>query len=420
MTPIRALRTPALALTLALLGSPVRATERTFVVMLLDGFAPVYMERFPTPAFDRLRSEGAWTHRMDPAFPTISLINGVTISTGCWPENHGIVTNLFLDPERGLYDHSIDADWLTGCEHLHQAAERQGMSTATLGWYGRRSGEQGPLASYMPPGEDAWPDYPDDTGRAAQVIEQLALRPDQRPRLILAFFKGPDGAAHFAGMDSDETRAAVVEVDAAVGAVLDAIDAQPDAAEIQLLITTDHGMVPVEQVVNIARILRRHDIPARALSTGTTSFLYFEDADSGAIDAAVEKLSTYEQFDVVRRAAQPADWHLGAGPRVGDLILSAHPPYFIEGIESWPWYVRWLGWIGPDFLDASASLKATHGYPTGSPGVEGILYTRGSAFAPAREVDRVRAIDIHPTIMHVLGLEPGNPVDGRVETALLR
>ena len=37
-----------------------------------------------------------------------------------------------------------------------------------------------------------------------------------------------------------------------------------------------------------------------------------------------------------------------------------------------------------------------------------------------REVERVRAIDIHPTVMHILGLEPGRPVDGRVERSLLR
>jgi alkaline phosphatase D len=394
------------------------SSERTVVVMLFDGIAPVYMERFPTPAFDRMRKEGAWTHRMDPAFPTISLINGVTISTGCWPEHHGVVTNLFLDPERGVYDHSIDADWLTGCEHLHQAAERQAVSTATLGWYGRTSTEHGPLASTMPPNELTWEDYPDDAGRAEQVVEQLLRPPAERPRLILAYFKGPDGAGHFAGMDAEETRAAMIASDAAVGRVLEAVDALPDADAIQVLVTTDHGMVPVTHVVNIARILRRHDIQARALSTGTTSFLYFE-SEQG-IGEAFEKLSTYEEFDVVRREDQPRDWHLGTGPRVGDLIVSAHPPYFIEDSASWPWFLRWLGTVGPDFLDATRSLKASHGYPTGTPGVEGILYARGSAFAPGRRVERVRAIDIHPTVMHLLDLEPGRPVDGVVAEALLR
>ena len=122
----------------------------------------------------------------------------------------------------------------------------------------------------------------------------------------------------------------------------------------------------------------------------------------------------------MRPSAPPSGWHIGSGPRAGDLIVSAHPPYFIEDIDSFPWFLRWLQYVGPDFLDSSATLQATHGYPTGTPGVEGILYTRGAAFAEGREVERVRAIDIHPTAMRILGIEPGRPVDGKVATQLLR
>jgi hypothetical protein len=185
-------------------------------------------------------------------------------------------------------------------------------------------------------------------------------------------------------------------------------------------VTTDHGMMPVEYLVNLHRILRRHDIEARALSTGTTSFLYFDDPAPATLDDAVQKLSSYEEFDVIRRDAQPPTWHIGTGPRVGQLVVSAHPPYFIEDPGSWPWFVSWLQYIGPDFVSSSATLKATHGYPAETPGTEGILYTRGRAFAPGQEVNRVRAIDIHPTVMHLLGLDPGTPVDGSVETRLLR
>lgn len=408
----------ALALGLAPPSAAVDPSGRTFVVAVFDGFAPVYLERFATPTFDRLREEGAWTHRMEPVFPSISLVNGVTISTGCWPEHHGIVSNVFLDPERGRYDHSTDADWLIGCEHLHQAAERQGVRAAALGWYGRLSTSRGPLASVVPPDEEGWTDFPEDAGRADQVIELLERPPAERPGLILAYFKGPDAAGHYAGMESREVEEAVVADDAAVGRILDAIAAQPDAARIQLLVTTDHGMMPVTYLVNVARILRRHDVHARALSSGTSSFLYFDDPKD--VGPAAERLSGYEAFDVVRRDAQPADWHLGTGGRVGQLILSARPPYFIEDSDEWPDYLHWLTRIGPDVLPAFGFVYASHGYPPDTPGVQGILYAWGSAFARGREVERVRAVDIHPTVMHVLGLEPGRPVDGVVAEALLR
>jgi alkaline phosphatase D len=401
-------------------ASSASPEDRTFVVLLFDGFAPQYIDAFSTPTFDQLKKEGAWSHAMDPTFPTLSLIGGTTISTGCWPEHHGIMSNVFLDPERGRYDHAGDADWLTGCEHLHQAAERQGVASAAFGWYGRYSTEHGPLASVTPENEDHFRDYPDDMGRAAQVVEQLARPIDERPRLILAYFKGPDTAGHFQGMESEETRRAVTRADSAVRLILDAIKGLPDAGSVQLLITTDHGMVPVAYLVNMRRILRRHDIDAEAVSSGTSSFLYFDDPTEETLSEAQRLLAGYSQFKVVRRNAQPRDWHLGSGPRVGQLIVSASPPYFIEDPDAWPWIIRWMQFIGPDFLPAKLGVQATHGYEPGTPGVEGILYTRGSAFAAGREVDRVRAIDLHPTIMHVLGIEPGKDVDGSVELRLLR
>lgn len=386
------------------------------VVLLFDGFAPALVEAVPTPSLDRMAREGTFTHEFEPAFPTISLINQVTISTGCWPEHHGIVTNRFLDPERGLYDHSPDADWLIGCEHLHEVAERQGLRAAALGWVGRRSSSRGPLATVVSE-EATFEDFPSDPARAEEVVRLLAEPPERRPRLLLAYFLGPDTAAHFTGLESEETREAVVRSDAALGRVLEAIDRLPDRERVALLVTTDHGMVPVTTIVNVTRILGNHGIEGRAVSTGTTAFVYL--ADPSRAVQAEEVLAGYTEFDVVPRGAHPEGWHLGSGPRVGDLILSAHPPYFIEDLALWPWWARWLGRIGPEFLWAGLSLRATHGYPADNADVNGILYAAGAGVARGHRAGRIRAVDVHPTVTHLLGLEPGEPVDGRVALEML-
>lgn len=400
-----------------LLSAGAARAERTVVVMLFDGLAPALVESFETPHLDRMAREGAYTHAFEPAFPSVSIINGVTISTGCWPENHGIVANKFRDPERGDYDHSRDADWLTGCEHLHEVAERQGVASAALDWYGATSTRRGDLAT-ITVAHERFEDYPDDARRAADVIALLNRPRAERPRLVLAYFRGPDIAAHFTGMRSEETRAAVEGTDARVGEVLAAIDRHPDGSDIALFVTTDHGMLPVTHAVNVTRILRRHDIEAHAISDGTSSFLYFE--DPADVDAAAEGLSGHDAFEVYRPEELPAWSRLGTGPRVGDLVLSAHPPYFTADVELWPWWARWLAVIGPDLVPAMGSLAATHGYPPGTPGVAGVLYGFGAGIAAGRRVERVRAIDLHPTVTTLLGIGPGRPVDGRPATALLR
>jgi predicted AlkP superfamily pyrophosphatase or phosphodiesterase len=397
-------------------GVPASPAQRTVVVLLFDGLAPAFLDAQETPALDRMRREGSWTHHMVPPFPSISLISGFTISTGCWPEHHGIVTNRFFDPQRGFYDHSRDADWVTGCEELHQAAERQGVPTATLGWYGEVSSSRGRLArivAYAP----TWETYPSDAERAAQVIRLLRLPPAARPQLILAYFRGPDAAAHFHGMQSAEVRAAVAEVDRIVGKVLDTIEAVGLREHATLIVTTDHGMVPVTHLINVEYLLRTLDISARTVATGTTAFIYLDDPTSAA--AAAAKLSGHEEFDVIVPRSQPAWSHLGTGPRVGDLILSATPGYAIEDHGQWPWFIRWLAWTGPVVLDASRSLKASHGYPPDTPGMHGLFYAWGDGIQKNNEVERIDAIDIHPTVTHLLGIQPGSPVDGHVASAFL-
>lgn len=395
-------------------GAPAQSpARRTVVVMLFDGLAPALLDGVSLPALERLRREGAWTHHIVPPFPTISLIGGVTISTGCWPEHHGVVTNRFLDPQRGFYDHSKDADWLTGCEHLHQAAERQGVPSAALGWYGTVSATRG-LQARDVAYEATWPEYPSDAERARQVVALLERPAAERPQLILAYFKGPDGAAHFHGMQSPEARAALAETDAAVATVLAALERLPDAT---LIVTTDHGMLPVTHLINLEYILRRHGIAARMFATGTTGFIYLDDPQTRP--AAIEALSAYDTFDLILPEAQP-DWsHLGSGPRTGDLIVSAKPPYVIEDRGQLPWFLRWLAWTGPELVELGDSLHSSHGYPPDTPGVHGVLYAWGSGIRRGHEVARVDAIDIHPTVTHLLGIEPGVPVDGAVAMQLL-
>jgi predicted AlkP superfamily pyrophosphatase or phosphodiesterase len=381
------------------------------VVLLFDGVAPSLLQLAPVPAFERMRAQGSFSHGFEPPFPTISLISGFTISTGCWPEHHGIVTNKFLGEDGVVYDHSRDADWMTGCENLHQAAERQGVRTAALDWYGARSGSRGPLASIVD-GTSGHDSFPDDDTRAEEVAALLALPPEQRPRLILAYFRGPDGAAHFEGMRSKAARAAVVRMDRAVARVMKAMEAGPGRDAATLVVTTDHGMAPVTEIVNIQRILRVNEIPARPLSTGTTSFLYFD--DPAAVERAARKLAAYPQLEVLRREALPEYARLGQGPRVPPLIVSAKPPYFIEDASSWPVTLRWLGLWGPQFPSARFFVKATHGYPPATPGMAGVLYLWGDGVAAGIYKSHVRAVDLHPTVTALLGIEPGVPVDGEL------
>jgi hypothetical protein len=49
----------------------------------------------------------------------------------------------------------------------------------------------------------------------------------------------------------------------------------------------------------------------------------------------------------------------------------------------------------------------------------GVLYAWGDGIAEGVEAEFVNAIDLHPTVTMLLGIEPGIPVDGSARRDLL-
>src|SRR5689334_5770758 len=180
-------------------SSSAVGAERTVVVTLFDGFAPAMADATHTPNLDRLKREGAWSRHLVPAFPTISLINHTTAYTGCWPEHHGIVSNIFVDPKRGRFGapgkDSGDAAWRTGCETMWEAAERQGVKAAAFNTVGRWSSVKGPRATYINP-EVPWKRHESDDTIIERSLNLLKDNGPNHARLIALYFSFPDNEAH--------------------------------------------------------------------------------------------------------------------------------------------------------------------------------------------------------------------------------
>jgi len=394
------------------------APERTVVAVLFDGFAPAELDAAkPTPNFDRLKREGAWSRHLVPAFPSISLINHTTYETGCWPEHHGIMSNLFYDPKRGPFGaghDEADADWHTGCEAMWEAAERQGVKTAVFNWVGRWSTRRGRLSTFAN-ANVPWAQRESDDTILSKAVTLLHDNSPNHPRLIALYFDIPDHVAHFDGVAGVKTQEAVRRCDAIVGKLMAAIKSMPAGREGTLVIGTDHGMTDVGPLINIGRLMNMYDIKAKQASDGATVFLYLDKGESA--DRVQKALSGYSYaFDVYKRGHYPSFAHLGTSARAGDLLLVAKPPYWVVGPEEFPSWANWLGvtHIWPvTFTPFAGGLKATHGYDPRIVQMHGIFYAWGSGVAPGREIGRLDMIDIHPTVMSLLGLQPGRPVDGR-------
>lgn len=403
--------------------SAAAAAERTVVVVLFDGFAPAMLDATTTPNFDRIKREGVWSRHLVPAFPTLSMTNHTTFITGCWPEHHGIMSNVFIDPKRGRYDDNADpddADWRTGCETIWQAAERQGVHAAVFNFVDRWSGTHGKQASIVNP-EVPWEKRDSDETVLARGLAELRDNGPGHPRLIALYFPIPDDIAHYAGTTAPKTEEAVRRCDAIVGRLMAAIKALPPGREGTLVVGTDHGMMDVGPLINVGRLMTMYDIQADQASEAGMALLYLHKGESA--ERVAHALSGYGYaFDVYRKGHYPAFAHLGDGPRAGDIMLVAKPPYWFVGPEMMPWWGKLLGvteFWPVTFKPFVGGLKADHGYAPSIVQMHGIFYAWGAGVARGRELPRIDMIDVHPTVMALLGLKPGVPVDGRVDAAVL-
>jgi predicted AlkP superfamily pyrophosphatase or phosphodiesterase len=396
----------------ALAASSARApSERTVVLLVFDGLPGALIRAVPSPSLERMARDGVSTLAMTPVFPTLSLPNHTSLSTGCYPARHGIVSNRFIDPERGLYAVLGDVAWNEGCEHLSQTLERLGIRTAIFGWMGTHRGDQ-LLVSHGGPLEE---DVPAASTRMKQVIEAFQ-RSGDRSRFIAGYVDEPDHTLHFKGLDAPESKAMMKDVDAAIGSVLDAIDTAGAWDRTTLIVTTDHGMMPVETHFNIGGVLARAGVEGLVAADGPIAHVYLNDASTR--DAAIAKLSSHAQIDVYAPDQLPGWAHLGTSKRLGDFIVVAKPPYYMFDRGIWPSHLRFAAGISPDELD-ERTLAAAHGYPPDIPEMAAVFFAMGAGVARGVELDGLRTIDVHPTIAALLAAAPASPIDGAAFQAAL-
>lgn len=386
------------------LGRAQALSDRSVVLLVFDGLAPGLVRAVPHPSLDRIARDGVHTLAMTPVFPTLSMPNHFSLSTGCYPERHGVVSNRFIDPVRGLYAEKGDAVWLEACEHLSEVVERQGVRASIFGWMGSHRGAQ-LLMSHGGPYEHPPPSM---EHRMDQVIAAFE-RPGDRSRFIASYVDEPDHVLHIKGFDGPEAPAMMKQVDAAIGRVIAAIDKAAAWDRTTLIVTSDHGLIPVTTHLNVGGVLRRAGIDARVAASGSIAHVYLTDPSTR--DAAATKLQGRKQFDVIVPGQAPEWAHIGTSKRLGDLVISTKPGYYMFDRGIWPAYLRFAERVAPDEL-TERTIVAAHGYPPSTPGVEAVFFAMGAGIAKGASLERLRTIDVHPTLAALLSVEPGSPMDG--------
>ncbi|MBL7103053.1 MAG: alkaline phosphatase family protein [Bacteroidales bacterium] len=367
-----------------------------YVVMLsLDGFRWDYADKVPTPNLDKIAKMGVKAESLKASFPTKTFPNHYSMATGLYPDNHGIVLNSFYDPELNRYYSVMDREAVEdgkfyGGEPIWVTAEKQGITSASYFWVGSEADVQEIHPTY-------WKKYDHDfpfEQRIDSVIAWLQLPENIRPHLILWYMHEPDKSGHIYGPDSKEMDSVIIYLDSLVGVFIEKLQDIPYANEVNVIITSDHGMgnISNERKVVIEENLNMDWVDI--IQGYNPNFVIR--ANEGYIDSIYLTLKKVPHITTWKSGEVPEKFHYGTNPRTLDIVVVAD--------SSWSVVLNNERQVG----------NGTHGFDNNNKDMHTIFYAYGPAFKENYVSPSFENVDIYPLITHILELEPAE-IDGSLE-----
>ena len=370
------------------------------LLISMDGVRHDYPGRADTPALDRVAKSGGHASRLVPVFPTNTFPSHASIATGAYPDRHGIVNNRFTDRKRGRFDYDDDAAWLEA-EPLWITAERQGVKAAVFYWVASGTPWRKRDASYVrrPYDRETSADEKVD-----QLLGWLDLPQEERPRLLMSYWRGADHAGHAHGPDSRQVRRSLEAQDRALARLLEGLDQRGLWQSITLLIVSDHGMTEATRNIDVRGALKREALRARLVRGGGMAFVELE--EPGRRPDALRLINELEGVSAFATEDLPEELRTHHAERSGDIVLVAEPPY---GFLRSGWRNRMGRLLGRG--------SGTHGYHPAHPDMGAIFFATGRGVPVGLEFGAVRSIDIAATAALLLAIEPpldseGQPIPG--------
>lgn len=379
------------------------ALPPTIILISIDGAHPSYLERYPSPHLNALAQAGLMADALQPVFPSKTFPNHYSLVTGLHPQNHGVIDNGMYDPEfdaRFTMSNSEEvgnARWWGG-EPIWVTAETQGQVAATYFFPGSEAAIKGVRPSY-------WFPYDGDTPnrqRVETVLNWLQLPAAERPRIITLYFSDVDSAGHAHGPNSRQVRQAVQDIDAEIGHLVAGLTELGLLNQVDLVITSDHGMAEVNQAQHI--VIDQAFDPDLAVYVRYSRELVSIFPKEGQKEVIYQQLKENlpPQARLLRKSEMPERFHFQNHRRIAPLHVLAE-------ID---WILVRRSWL-PGMINAPTyrEPRGSHGYDNEEPAMQGLLIAHGPSFKPQTRVERVRMVDLYQVMTEILGLEPA-PHDG--------
>ena len=423
--------------------------QRRIVVFSADAMVWEDVEHLMAqPGMAELFGQGAVVKRVKTIYPSVTYPCHTSMSTGAYPDKHGVVNNGEFHPGR------LDLPWnwfasAIRCPDIFTAAKEKGLTTAAVFW---------PVTGCHPAVDylvaEYWPQGPEDTKEAcyrragtseelyrravAPYMEGLTIRthPDTdrflvncccdilreyRPHLLMIHTGDIDHYRHATGVFSDQVKKGVEDTAAWLLQLVEAAKEAGTFEDTDFFLVSDHGQMGIVRAVRPNVLFAEQgliqvdgqghltDWTAYCHSAGMSAQVHLKDpTDRAAYEKTYRLLQWMRDEGVygigqVYTAEEAAREHLS-----GDFSFVLETDGYTSFAEEWQ---RPL--IQPLDLSDYRFGHATHGYHPDK-GPQPTLLAFGPDIRPGAVVERRPIVDEAPTYAQILGVElpwaDGSPI----------
>ena len=381
------------------LDSSTHQNEHQKVLLIsIDGFMNEYLDRNPTPNFDRFIESGTKAEYLIPVFPTKTFPNHYSIVTGLLVENHGIISNSFPDDSleaRFSYGPPIDSPnderWWGG-EPIWTTVEKQGKISATMFWPGSEASIDGVQPT-------KWKPYDGSVKNGARidtVMSWLDPAGEVDADFATLYFSDVDSQGHRFGPNSSEVDEAVMSADSLIGHLWRSIEVMNLRENLNVIIVSDHGMAELseEKVIYLEDLIDLNSVDV--IDWTPVAMLKPMEGKTEEVYRALKE--NEENYRVYKKEDLPQKYGFTNHYRIPEIIMIADVGYTITNRT---------------FFEQRGLIAATHGYDHEAPEMRTIFMVSGPSFTPGKTVPAFLALNLYELMAHLLDVEPAEN-DGKL------
>ena len=364
----------------------------TVILISIDGFRWDYLSKTDTPNLDILVENGVISESLIPVFPSKTFPNHLSIVTGCYPENHGILSN-------NMYDQEWDAEYYIGensdpvkdgrwydAEPIWVTAEKQGKLTGTYFWPGSEAEINGTRPSYY----GVYDGNISREYRVQKILEWIDLPKQSRPVFMTLYFSDVDSWGHNIGPDAIGMNSIIKEIDESIGLLVSGLNKREILDNINIIITSDHGMAGLsrDRVIFLDDYININDV--RMVDWSPVAMILPEDDSIVSTYSAL--YDAHPQMSVFKKEDVPARLHFNNHRRI--------PPIICIAADGWSISDR-------DYFDENpySFTGGTHGYEPINKSMHGIFIASGPGLKEGLTIDSFSSIHIYEVIAHILDID---------------